>query len=46
MEELNILIKMKNNVGARYFVPLLSMFGANLVHDMNMHQIFSALTHL
>ena len=43
MKEWNILITMKNNVGAQYFVPLQSMFGAYLVHDTNMHQIFSAL---
>ena len=44
MKEENILITMKNNVSAWYFVPLQSMFGARLVHDMNVHQIFSALT--
>ena len=37
------MITIKNNVGARYFVPLQSMFGARLVHDTNVHQIFSAL---
>ena len=37
------MITMKNNVGARYFMPLRSMFGTQLVHDMNVHQIFSAL---
>ena len=34
---------MKNNVGARYFMSLQSMFGARLVHSTNAHQIFSAL---
>ena len=43
MKEQNILITMKYNVGAQYFVPLQSMFGAHLVHGTNMHQIFSAL---
>ena len=32
---------MKNNVGAWYFVPF--QFGAHLMLDMNVHQIFSAL---
>ena len=41
-----MLITMKNNVGAQYFVPLQSLFGACLVHNMNVRQIFSALTHL
>ena len=36
---------MKNNVGAQYFVLLQSMFGTRLVHDTNVHQIFSALVH-
>lgn len=29
----------------RYFVPLKRMFGARKVHDVNVHQIFSAMKH-
>ena len=31
------------NLGARYFVLLLKMFGAHMVHDTSMYQIFRAL---
>ena len=31
------------NLGARYFVLLERMFGAHMVHDTSVHQIFRAL---